>query len=416
MGGSAGKGPESFAFFHSKEEFGEVVAWSGLVDGVFPEVLHVRSPNNMSFCGGHFHIVKSQLRNGHPMWLRAANPSLRGAAGANMWLYSSIVGTWNIGGCKASKENFRCHFAHIFSRERHNGRAPHLMRGLWWRQDNGEMFVSDPEITVTCPLKCLPCGQKHDVIDDFENLEDDADDAEEERLHVEAKASLPLAATPGASWERAPAMQKLMAKSPSESNCGRRSGSKTLEREGNSQKPPRSHSAEPLKSTCSTPLLDLGALLRSRLSQAKATTAASPREPATVIWSQLAPHSEEAEQALPTLQQPPPAKRERIARPLEMEFLDPRRQQEKVLRCIFTTQPIGITFVTNTLTVKTVSGGGTAHVQGVRRGMELVRLMGIDVTKSSMNQNDILNLVEDWCARLPDDQVHERAQCRSLAM
>jgi hypothetical protein len=260
-------------------------------------------------------------------------------------------------------------------------------------------FVSDPEITVTCPLKCLPCGRK-DVIDDFENLEDwedDADDTERERTEAEALQPAAMAITPGASWERAPAMKNLKAKNPS---GNRRAGPKAPEREGKAPESLRSHSAKP-----PTPLtIDLAALLHSRLAQA--TTG----DVGDVIWSQLTQRSE-AEQTLPSLQQPPPAKRGPIARPLEVEFLRPRGQQDKMLRCIFTTQPIGITFDDNEcpLTVKTVSGGSTAHVQGVRRGMQIGRIMGIDATKSSMNPKDILKLVEDWCARLPDDQVRERA-------
>jgi hypothetical protein len=108
-----------------------------------PPLLFVVSPNGQQMCAGVFMLVSGMSPNGMPLWRKAATDS-----GQCRWLYSSINGNWNIGGHKAEANQFHCHAAHIFSDTRHNGAMPHHATGSWWRQ-SGSGFLKDPAITVS---------------------------------------------------------------------------------------------------------------------------------------------------------------------------------------------------------------------------------------------------------------------------
>merc|ERR1719379_194626 len=81
--------------------------------------------------------------NGFPLWRKVTTDSEQ-----CRWLHSSTNGNWNIGGHKAEVKQFHCHAAHIFSDARHNGAMPHETSGSWWRlSPNG--FLKDTAITVS---------------------------------------------------------------------------------------------------------------------------------------------------------------------------------------------------------------------------------------------------------------------------
>lgn len=108
-----------------------------------PPLLFVVSPNGQQMCAGVFVLVSGISPNGLPLWRKAATDS-----GSCRWLYSSVNGNWNIGGHKAESKQFRCHAAHIFSDTRHHGAMPHHAPGTWWRL-TGNGFHKDPAITVS---------------------------------------------------------------------------------------------------------------------------------------------------------------------------------------------------------------------------------------------------------------------------
>lgn len=237
------------------------------------------------------------------------------------------------------------------------------MKGAWWRLDDGwpQHFVCDPRISVTSPGKyqSVPDAQ-HETIDDSEKLnelsEDDFEDLEKEPSCQSSRPATPrgsstaLRSRSGASWVRSSAYQKQS---------------------------PRSREA------------GLGEELRERLLEVEA-----PRQ------------GHERGRSSSTALRPERARSTHTRGPLalEVEFFQPRKQEESSLRCIFSTRPVGIVFDENMLplTVATVSGGSSAHVQGVRKGMQLVRINGTDVIKSSMRYHDVKRLFEEQYAMLPN--------------
>jgi hypothetical protein len=108
-----------------------------------PPLLFVMSPNGQQMCAGIFMLVSGMSPNGFPLWRKVTTDSEQ-----CRWLYSSTNGNWNIGGHQAERKQFHCHAAHIFSDARHNGAMPHETSGNWWRlSPNG--FLKDPAITVS---------------------------------------------------------------------------------------------------------------------------------------------------------------------------------------------------------------------------------------------------------------------------
>lgn len=115
-----------------------------------PEYLCVISPLGQQGCEGVYSLVHERRINGFPAWRKPADHSGFGVK----WLYSSVEGSWNIGGRTAQEQAFQCHAAHIFSGQKHNGSLPHQLWSPWWRT-NGEAFCKDPEIVVQ-PWKPQP--------------------------------------------------------------------------------------------------------------------------------------------------------------------------------------------------------------------------------------------------------------------
>jgi hypothetical protein len=422
------------------EEFDSVVAWSDAP----PRVLEVNPSHKLRFCGGQFYIVENQQHNGQPLWIRPANSSRKGAAGTDMWLYCSTVGTWNIGGRRALEHRFQCHSAYIFSRERHKGRAPHRMNGTWWRLHDGN-FVSDPTITVKCPGRCrvVPStAVTEEVINDFESLDSDSD--QEPMDYPKETAWRPTPPGPGASWVNATAYQNLSPRSAisressetfvySEAGASRAASRAASEADAtradmddeptdalpqpsprplqfpfsraqqrnNETRQHRSQS-QPVAETTET---DLGEELHRRLLQVS-----SPNQIKKTNRRSSAPPKPSAEELRRRADRAHSAhKRGPVT--LEVEFVQPLLQtRSDVLRCVFTTRPVGIVFdeCELPLTVQTVSRGSAAYVQGVRRGMEVVKINGTDATRSSMRYSDVQKFFEERYAMLPSEmQSHQ---------
>lgn len=107
-----------------------------------PQCLWVESPKGQRHVTGEYILAAHDIHNGHPVWVKGDTHS-----SGDKWLYSSNIGTWNIGGQTALERNFQCHSAYIFCAVRHRGSMPHTFQGLWWRA-TGHGFVEDDSITV----------------------------------------------------------------------------------------------------------------------------------------------------------------------------------------------------------------------------------------------------------------------------
>mmetsp|Transcript_73117 Transcript_73117/g.156656 ORF Transcript_73117/g.156656 Transcript_73117/m.156656 type:complete len:451 (-) Transcript_73117:18-1370(-) len=108
----------------------------------FPRVLHIESPNGQQSSAGTYLLVEDVMPNGWPLWCKTGN----GRKG-DRFLYSSLCGTWNVGGHGAKAKEFHCHDFHIYCPTRHEGRLPHRVTGVWQRTD-GKDFFADPAIRV----------------------------------------------------------------------------------------------------------------------------------------------------------------------------------------------------------------------------------------------------------------------------
>mmetsp|Transcript_68299 Transcript_68299/g.192578 ORF Transcript_68299/g.192578 Transcript_68299/m.192578 type:complete len:469 (-) Transcript_68299:241-1647(-) len=126
---------------------------SGVCEGAFPfspaedcaedipQILVITSPHGQQTCSGEYTLVEDWTPNGEPLWRKAGSN-----ASHDKWLYSSIGGTWNVGGRRAEEQKFNCHFAHIISERPHNGIKPHNVNN--WQWTDGVAFYTDPAITV----------------------------------------------------------------------------------------------------------------------------------------------------------------------------------------------------------------------------------------------------------------------------
>ncbi|CAK0869255.1 unnamed protein product, partial [Prorocentrum cordatum] len=103
-----------------------------------PLALRVQSPNGQAACEGIYTLVDGWQPQGMPLW---KSDRVR-------WLFSSVDGSWNIGGAKSEASGFSCRSACIFSDTNHKGAMPDKMLGTWWRAAGGT-FVQDADITVT---------------------------------------------------------------------------------------------------------------------------------------------------------------------------------------------------------------------------------------------------------------------------
>jgi hypothetical protein len=249
------------------------------------------------------------------------------------------------------------------------------MKGTWWRLDS-QRFVSDPAITVTSigRYQWVPDAENEviDAVEKFDDFSEDDDEFEDIEKEPSSNAFNEHDMSSGARSLGEP--RRLQTHSPAsmEAALGEELRQRLLE-----VQPPggqgKAHDRNKRRSSSSAPPC-AGDSTRS------AERVLSARERGLVV--------------------------------LEVEFLQPKWQQDKVLRCIFSKRPVGIVFDESELplTVATVSGGSAAHVQGVRKGMQLMTINGKDVTKSSMRTYDVQRLFKDHYALLPNE-----SQSRSVA-
>lgn len=108
----------------------------------FPLAYVVVSPNGQQACGGRYMLVPNELPNGQPLWKKPGKDKKD-----DKFLYSSISGTWNMGGRKAEERRFCCDYAHITSEKAHGGAMPHQVKN--WQWTDGSRFYKDSGITVS---------------------------------------------------------------------------------------------------------------------------------------------------------------------------------------------------------------------------------------------------------------------------
>lgn len=127
-----------------------------------PQVLVITSPHGQQTCSGEYTLVEDLMPNGEPLWRKAGVDASR-----DKWLYTSIGGTWNVGGRKAEEQKFNCHFAHIISEHPHNGMMPHNIRS--WQWTDGHAFYTDPTITVVATEQYPSTERAYQKNDDNSN-------------------------------------------------------------------------------------------------------------------------------------------------------------------------------------------------------------------------------------------------------
>lgn len=113
-------------------------------DALIPEILFLKSQQNLQRFGGRYQLRRGEKPNGVPLWKQS---------GGDRWIFGSRNGRWYLGGSKEKSDGFECSRGLIRSYASHRGlRMPCNMQdwqvfvhGTWSLDNSVEIVVGDSD-------------------------------------------------------------------------------------------------------------------------------------------------------------------------------------------------------------------------------------------------------------------------------